>query len=196
MCLYAGIETGSEIISMAESVFARFLSNKKEDRILFSTAIKHQKAAITEILNNVTLEKALFLCKIISFIQGFNVLKEMKIQHKWKYSIVNLCKVWRNGCILRCKLLDELKELSFDQVLVTSDLFLKYYHENIEALKMVCNFCTSNDIYAPVFTGCLMWLNGMKMDEKNGTLIQAMRDYFGRHGVVMKSGQETNIDWD
>lgn len=197
MCIHAGVETGVEINAMSESVFARFLSNKKEERCEFAQKIgRIKKVKCNEALDHETLEKAFYFCRIIAFFQGFNVLREKKKEHNWVYSISDLCRTWRNGCIIRCKMLDDFNNLNFDETLTCTDFFVKAYDECYGSLKKICEHSIKNEIYLPVFNSCLMWVNGLKMSDKNGNLIQAMRDYFGRHGVVLKSNEHKNVEWD
>lgn len=200
MCLYAGIEAGSETTAMVESVFARFLSNKKEERVEFSKAIKasgmgNSANGVSDRLSDECMEKALYLCKAISYVQGLNLMAIKRKEHGWSYNVKKICDVWRDGCILRCEFLDVLKNLPQDECLEQSDIFINIYNECYDSLKKLCTFAIENDLYVPVFSSCLCWLNGLKMSEKNGSLIQAMRDYFGRHGIELQNGEHVNIDW-
>lgn len=194
MCVLAGIEAGVEVNAIAESVFARFMSHQKEKRERFSGMVKD--ANRSRIPSEACMEKAFYLCKAIFYIQGANLLLSSKSAHGWSYSISQVCEVWRDGCILRCKFLDVLKRLSSADTLETSQEFLSIYNECGESLRTLCRYAVDNDIYCPLLSNCLMWLNGLKMNKKNGSLVQAMRDYFGRHGVVLVTGEHISIDWE
>lgn len=198
MCISSAIELECDIVGMAESVLARFISQKKDKRVAFSEKAKIDKnLKVSTSISNEDLTGAFFLCKAISYIQGSNLLLDYKKSQGWSYTISDICEVWRQGCILRCKFLDELKVMSCYEILETSAEFMKIYEDNIERLKRVCKYGVEANLYIPLFTSSLMWLNGLKLKEGNGNLIQAMRDYFGRHGVVMKnSGETVNVEWD
>lgn len=196
MCINTALEIGVESSSIVESVFSRFLSNKKDIRVEFSKLVNGNKKNIHKINLDINeIENAMYLCKAISYIQGFNLLFTQKKLKSWNYSINDICNVWRNGCILRGRFLETLKNLKSEELLECSEMFIEIYKECYESLKKLCIFIAENEIYAPVFTSCYNWLNGLKMDKMNGSLIQAMRDYFGRHGVVI-DGEYKNIDWE
>ena len=63
------------------------------------------------------------------------------------------------------------------------------------SLNVHCAISIENEIHCPVLLSCYSWIVGLKMNENNGTLIQAMRDYFGKHTVILKTGERKNIDW-
>lgn len=200
MCIFSGIEESIETPAMAESVMARFLSSAQSKRIEFSEAAKSAGYAATTADSNAIepedIRKAFYLCKAVSYIQGFNLLLAARHTYGWEYQLGQICDIWRDGCILRCSFLDVLKKMSEKDKPELSQAFLNICSDNLNALKRVCRHAIENDIYAPVFASCLMWLNGLRMHEGNGSLIQAMRDYFGRHGVVLKSGDSVNIEWE
>jgi len=202
MGVIASVELGSHTTSLTDAVLARFVSHDKESRVQFSKAFQSSvpndgKSHFDGKGNAVDPEKlrrAFYLCKAVSYIQGFHLLKEMAQKHSWAYSVRDICDIWRNGCILRSGFLDVFKDIA--EELECSEAFLKILGENYEALVATVAWCVKEGKYVPVHTSCLMWINGMKMAKKNGNLIQAMRDYFGRHGVVLESGETVNIDWD
>lgn len=187
MCVVASIEAAVDTVLMAESVMARFLSASKAKRVRFAEHMGGRAGARP--VDCSRLKSAFYLCKMVSFVQGFGLLRAKAGEHGWPYQTGHICDIWRNGCILRSSFLEVMKEMSKHETLELSPAF-------VEAAKEVCRYAVDNGIYAPVFTSCLMWLNGLGMGEMNGSLVQAMRDYFGRHGVVLKSGRSTNIEWD
>lgn len=194
MCVLAGVEAGAEVNAIAESVFARFMSHQKEKRSRFRSLVKDTGTG-SSMPSEECMEKAFYLCKAIFYVQGASLLVSSKNIHGWSYSISQVCEVWKSGCILRCEFLDVMERLSSTDVLEASQEFLDIYDECAESLKTFCKYVVESDIYCPLFSNCLMWLNGLKMSEKNGNLVQAMRDYFGRHGVVLDSGERLNVDW-
>lgn len=194
MCINASVELNVEVSAMANAVMARFLSHNKEKRLGFVKRIgKEEKKAFSGTGDD--LKKAFYLCKTISYVQGFNLLLAAKKEHGWDYTIEQVCDIWGDGCILRCDVLSKFKEHFDEEPLEFSAFFVQVYKENIGALKRLCKDFIDCDVYSPVFSGCLSWLNGLKMNEGNGSLIQAMRDYFGRHGVILKGKEAVNINW-
>lgn len=195
ICLETALRMGVDVTAMADAVMARFLSHQKEKRMIISQSIWSNERGHFTILPD-DLRKAFYLCKMVGYIQGFNLLLAAKEEYGWDYTLEQICGIWSNGCILRCKLLDHFKELAKHDPIEKSSYFLSVCRDGMPALKRTCHYSINCNVYAPVFHSCLMWVNGLLMGEGNGTLIQAMRDYFGRHGVVLKSGVQTNISWD
>lgn len=200
MCIYSGVETDTAINSLTESVFARYLSSQKNRRVKFAFAVnstfKPKLISDEQKEKEISIyKKAFHLAKAICYIQGCDLLTANKEKHHWSYDISKVCDVWREGCILRCDFLSELKKMAENDALETSDSFISIYNESIDSLKYLCKFAVENEIHCPVLLSCFSWLSGLKHSERNGTLIQAMRDYFGRHTVILKNGERKNIDW-
>ncbi|ELA41212.1 6-phosphogluconate dehydrogenase, decarboxylating [Vittaforma corneae ATCC 50505] len=208
MCVVAGVETDFDVSFIAQAVFSRYLSNAKDKRVKFNSKVKNMSchkiidqskfSTATEnrdVVDIDVFEKAFYLAKALCYIQGANLLMNSKLVHGWNYTISDICDVWRNGCILRCEFLDVLREISKNDIFEISDGFLAILDECLPSLKQLCLFCLENNVYSPLFNNCLTWLYGMNMKAGNGTLLQAMRDYFGGHGVVLINGEEVNIDW-
>lgn len=194
LCVLAGIEADAEVNAIAESVFARFMSHQKDRRSRFSSLTASETRG--KIPSEVCMEKAFYLCKAVFYVQGINLLTSSKKAHGWAYTIPQVCDVWRSGCILRSSFLDVVKRFSSSEAPEASQEFLEIYNECRESLKAFCQYAVENEVYCPLASSCMMWLNGLKMSEKNGSLIQAMRDYFGRHGVVSGTGEHLNVDWE
>ncbi|KAI4293125.1 6-phosphogluconate dehydrogenase [Pancytospora philotis] len=201
MCVVASMEAGEDATMIAEAVMSRFLSSKKDKRVAFS-ALTTDDPARADKDNAEGLEEdlhcAFYLCKIVSYVQGFNLLRAKGREHSWGLRLGKICDVWMNGCILRSKALGVVKQIveGGEEHFEQSSVFQQILRDGRAALRRVCAHAVVNGIHAPVFTGCLMWLHGLEMSANNGTLIQAMRDYFGRHGVLLKDGRNTNIDWE
>ncbi len=98
------------------------------------------------------------------------------------------------GCILRSKILEVFMDMN--QIpLESTEEFEKIFSKNIDALKKLVMKGISNDVYIPVFSSALNFIQGFRRESFNGNFIQAMRDYFGEHGVVIE-GKKQNLDWD
>lgn len=198
VCVEVAIDIEEDISFIGQSVFSRYLSNGKDKRVEFhkkAEGLALEKHVFNSEISLETIEKAFYLAKSLCFIQGGNLLMKMKTLHGWPYKISDICDVWKNGCILRCKFLDVFDEMSKNGCFETSQMFLDILKECLPALKELSLFFMKNNIYSPVFNGCLMWIYGMNMDQGNGNLLQAMRDYFGRHGVILENNERVNIEW-
>lgn len=198
ICVLSGIEADEDVSFIAKAVFSRYLSNNKEKREKFYQSrqanITAERSAVN--ISKESIEKAFYLCKLLIYTQGSNLMLKYKGIYGWTYKISDICNVWKDGCILRCKFLKTFSEISKDETSETSPLFIQTVDECLDSLIEICKYAVDNGVYAPLFLDCLMWINGLSMRERNGILIQAMRDYFGRHGVTMKNGESRNIEWD
>ncbi|KAM0681054.1 hypothetical protein GINT2_000837 [Glugoides intestinalis] len=194
-CVQAALNSNTDASFISISVFSRFQSHSKQRRVNFHNVAPEKPKMLNFDLPIDTVEKAFYLAKALCYIQGIDLLMDNKDRYKWQYNIPQICDVWRNGCILRSKFLDVLKEIGRDKNPECSKKFLEIFNECHSSLKQFCKYVIDNDLYCPLFTSCLTWINGLQMNENNGTLIQAMRDFFGKHGVVFKSGKSGSIDW-
>jgi 6-phosphogluconate dehydrogenase len=88
-----------------------------------------------------------------------------------------------------------MEEISKNGLVENSKPFIDLYENGIYPLRKIVECSARLGIYTPVFGSSLAWLDGMKMADNNGVLVQAMRDFFGRHGIVTKDGKEMSIDW-
>lgn len=204
MCVLSAIEIDVDVGFIAQAVFSRYLSNSKERRQKFHE-ISNKQGSIPEMKLKrldqtseilVIIEKAFYLAKCISYIQGAKFLMKRKEFNKWEYSISDVCDVWKDGCVLRCKFLNILPEIALDDALEHSDTFIKILEECLPSLRQFCQMSIQNNIYAPLFNDCLMWINGMNMPSGNGVLVQLMRNYFGRHPITLENGDSVEIEWD
>lgn len=195
-CIQAALSSNTDTSFISTAVFSRFLSNSKEKRVDFHNLTPTKSENRNGLLLSSTIEKAFYLARALCYVQGMDLLMDNRTIHNWQYSIPQICDVWRNGCILKSKFLDVLKEIGKDNKKPEcTEKFLEIFNECHLHLKELCKYVVDNDLYCPLFTSCLTWINGLKMNEKNGTLIQAMRDFFGKHGVIFKNGEVGNIDW-
>lgn len=209
ICVRSGIELDSDVSFMAQAVFSRYLSSKKERRVKFNEKLSKMagckelgldsadghSGSIDGQVSMETLERAFYLSKAICYIQGFQLLLNAKEIHSWEYMANDICDVWREGCILRCKFLDVVREMATHDNFELSDSFMSILEDGLPSLKEVCQFSVENGTYAPLFNNCLQWVYGMNMASKNGILLQAMRDYFGRHGIVLEGGEHLSVHW-
>lgn len=202
ICVLSGIEVDEDVSFIAKAVFSRYLSNNKEKRMQFYESGKEcgssikTHSTIPVNLSNETVERAFYLCKLLIYVQGANLMLTYKKIRGWSYSISDICNIWKDGCILRCRFLNTFRRMADSETMESTPYFIQTIDECLSSLTDVCRCAIDNGIYAPLFTDCLMWINGLGMRERNGILIQAMRDYFGRHGVTTRGGERRSIEWD
>ena len=153
----------------------------------------------TEFINK--LENALFISKILSYVQGFQLLKAGSKQYSWNLSLRTIAAIWRNGCIIRSAFLDEIKNAYEDNHTIESFMFTEYFQEkindNIEDLREITAFAISHGIPVPGLSATISYFDSITSKNLPTNLIQAQRDYFGAHGYRrIDTGDKTHhTDW-
>ena len=131
------------------------------------------------------MEEALYCAKIISYAQGYALLKAASEKYNWDLDFGAIALMWRGGCIIRSVFLDKIKE-AFDKKPDLKNLLLDGYFKNevlegMESLRKICAICMLNGIYAPSLTAALTYFDGYRSEKLSANLIQAQRDFFGAH---------------
>jgi len=172
---------------IAESVFARCLSALKEERVVASGIIsgptKHfdgDKEAFIE-----DLRQAVLAAKIVSYAQGYTVLREAAKEFNWHLNYGGIALMWRGGCIIRSAFLSKIKD-AFDTNPELSNLLLDdYFKTTVEnaqqGWRRVAANAITNGVPAPCLTAALNYFDGYRTARLPANLLQAQRDYFGAH---------------
>jgi 6-phosphogluconate dehydrogenase len=181
------LDLGSPLTLISEAVFARCLSAMKDERVEASRVLqaparkfRRNKAAF---LND--LEKALYASKIISYTQGFVLLKEAAKEYKWNLNYGGIALLWRGGCIIRSAFLAKIKE-AFDKNPALSNLlmapfFMKKIERSQNAWRRVVSTAMLHGVWVPAMSTALCYYDGFRNGRLPANLLQAQRDYFGAH---------------
>ena len=181
------LDLGIPLTLISEAVFARCLSAIKEERveaskILRGPALKFtgDKAAFLQ-----DLELALYASKIVSYAQGFTLLREGAREFSWKLNYGSIALMWRGGCIIRSAFLGKIKEAFDSNPGLTNLLLDPFFKDKIEtsqlAWRRVIAAAVSNGIWVPAFSTALNYFDGYRNARLPANLLQAQRDYFGAH---------------
>lgn len=195
---------GIPLTLIGESVFARCLSAKKEERVSAADVFSQvstdidvdQKAMIDDLLH------ALLFSKIISYAQGYMLLKEAAIENKWDLNFGDIALMWREGCIIKSVFLDNIKQ-AYDKKpeltnLILDDYFKDILENSVGGLRRVCVAAIQTGIPVPCISAALNFFDGYKTARLPANLLQAQRDYFGAHTyekVDGKRGEFFHTDW-
>ncbi len=181
------LDLGIPLTLISEAVYARCLSAIKDERISASKVLsgpqpmfKGDKQAL---LND--LEKALYASKIVSYAQGFTLLRAAAEEYKWGLNYGGIALLWRGGCIIRSVFLGKIKE-AFDNNPDLPNLMLDpFFKEKIElsqqSWRRVISTAVMNGIWVPAFSTALNYFDGYRNGRLPANLLQAQRDYFGAH---------------
>ncbi len=181
------LDLGIPLTLISEAVFARCLSAMKEDRVEASKVLGGPAVKFTgdkvEFLRD--LELALYASKIVSYAQGFTLLRAAAEEFKWNLNYGGVALMWRGGCIIRSAFLGKIKT-AFDKNPGLANLLLDpFFKEKIEesqsAWRRVIAAAVTHGIWVPAFSTALNYFDGYRNARLPANLLQAQRDYFGAH---------------
>ncbi|MFZ3201193.1 MAG: decarboxylating NADP(+)-dependent phosphogluconate dehydrogenase [Candidatus Acidiferrales bacterium] len=183
----SSLDLGMPLTLIGEAVYARCLSAMKDERVAASKILKGPKFKF-EGDKKVFIEdirQALLASKLVSYAQGFMLLREAAREYNWDLNYGGIALVWRAGCIIRSAFLDKIKE-AFDRNPQLTNLLLDPYFcgviERCQASwRRVVAKAVEAGVAAPAFTTALAFYDGYRSERLPANLLQAQRDYFGAH---------------
>jgi 6-phosphogluconate dehydrogenase len=200
----SALDLGAPAPTIAEAVFARFMSALKYERLAASVVLQGPQrtfdgdpAAFVE-----EIRQALYASKICSYAQGFQLLRFASEEHGWDLDLGGIALMWREGCIIRAQFLEHIKE-AYDQKPDLANLLVApYFRKAVEraqaAWRRVVSVAATNGIPAPAFASALAYYDGYRTARLPANMIQAQRDYFGAHTyerVDKPRGEFFHTDW-
>ena len=181
------LDLGVPLTLISEAVYARCISAQKEDRVEASTILKGPAPKFTgdkqAFLDD--LEQALYASKIVSYTQGYVMLRAAAAEFKWNLNYGGIALLWRGGCIIRSAFLGKIKA-AFDKNPQLGNLMLDpFFTEKIEASqdawRRVIATAVMNGVWVPALSTALNYFDGFRNARLPANLLQAQRDYFGAH---------------
>ena len=200
----AALEFGVPLTLIGEAVFGRCLSAAKAERVRASRIFAGPKPAkpedTTAFLTD--LRKALYAAKVVSYAQGYLLMREAAREYKWNLNNGGIAMMWRGGCIIRSVFLGKIKE-AFDKKPDLENLLLDPFFTGIiedaqASWRRVAAAALQNGIPAPALTSALSYFDGYRRERLPANLLQAQRDYFGAHTyerVDKKRGEFFHTNW-
>ncbi len=183
----SSLDLGMPLTLISEAVYARCLSAMKEERVAASKLLSgpkfqfdgDKKAFVEDI------RQALLASKIVSYAQGFMLLREGAKEYKWNLNYGGIAMVWRAGCIIRSAFLGKIKEAFASNPALSNLLLDPYFSAVIERCQKSWRNVVSQAVQAgvpvPAFTTALAFYDGYRSERLPANLLQAQRDYFGAH---------------
>ncbi len=181
------LELGIPLTLITESVFSRCLSALKDERVKASKILKGPKISFSGdkkvFIDN--LRDALYGAKVISYAQGYQMMKSAAAEYKWNLNYGSIALMWRGGCIIRSRFLGNIKE-AFDKNPDLANLLLDpFFAEKIQSAQAgwrnVIATAVTNGIPVPCLSAGLTYFDGYRTERLPANLLQAQRDYFGAH---------------
>jgi len=200
----AALDAGIPLTLIAEAVFSRCLSSLKDERVraskLYSAPSKKAPADKEGFLND--LEQALLASKLISYAQGFMLLRQAAGEYGWNLNYGAIALMWRGGCIIRSTFLGDIKKAFEDKPDLENLLQAPYFKGIIEtsqaAWRRVVIQAVEWGIPLPAMTSALSFFDGYRTARLPASLLQAQRDYFGAHSyerLDKPAGEFFHTDW-
>jgi 6-phosphogluconate dehydrogenase len=201
----SALDTGQPVTLIGESVFARCLSALKDERAAASKVLKGPKAkpAVGDRAAFIeSVRRALYCSKIISYAQGYMLLKAAAQENGWNLNMGGIALMWRGGCIIRSQFLGNIKA-AFDKKKNLDNLLLdKFFSRAVNkyqaSWRKAVMQAVKLGIPTPAFATALAFFDGYRADRLPANLLQAQRDYFGAHTyerVDQPRGQFFHTNW-
>jgi 6-phosphogluconate dehydrogenase len=183
----AALDVGMPLTLIGEAVFARFLSSLKDERIAASKVLNHARAEYKgdkQTLIN-AIKEALYLSKIISYAQGFMLMRAQAEELKWNLNYGKVALMWRGGCIIRSVFLGKIKE-AYDKNpnlknLLLDPFFADVLNKKEGSLRKTISESATLAVPTPCMSTALSFYDGYRTASLPANMIQALRDYFGAH---------------
>ena len=198
------LDLGIPLTLIGEAVFARCLSAQKSERIKAAEFLARPKKAFTgdkpTMINAV--RDALYAAKIISYAQGFRLLREASTEYGFDLNYGEIALMWRGGCIIRSQFLNDIKQAYQTnpdlENLLLSDFFMDAMRQAEEGWRKAVIFGIEMGIPTPAFSSALAYFDGYRTERLPANLLQAQRDYFGAHTYERTDrprGEFFHTDW-
>ena len=201
----SALDLGMPVTLIGESVFSRCLSAIKEERVEASKILQGPTgqaatADRADFIENV--RRALYCSKIISYAQGYMLLRDAAKQYGWRVNMGGIALMWRGGCIIRSRFLGKIKE-AYDKKpdlhsLLFDSFFAGVLNEYQASWRKAVVKAIALGVPAPAFSTALAFYDGYRTERLPANLLQAQRDFFGAHTyerVDQPRGQFFHTNW-
>ncbi|MGJ8693678.1 MAG: decarboxylating NADP(+)-dependent phosphogluconate dehydrogenase [Thalassotalea sp.] len=181
------LDLGVPLTLIADSVFARCISAKKEQRVAAAKVISGPEINFTgdkaEFIEN--LRQAVLAAKIVSYAQGYMLMQEAAKEFGWELNYGAIALMWRGGCIIRSAFLGKIKEAYDAEPKLENLLLTPYFRDTVASSQSgwrnVVGTAVANGIPVPCLSSALTYFDGFRTARLPANLLQAQRDYFGAH---------------
>ena len=184
----SALDLGMPVTLIGEAVFARCLSAIKDERVAASKVLKGpdtttkvaDRAAFIE-----NVRRALYCSKMISYAQGYMLLREAGKENNWNLNMGGIALMWRGGCIIRSRFLGKIKE-AYDKNpkltnLLLDDFFAGVLNNYQQSWRNAVAAAVEGGVPTPAFSTALAFYDGYRTARLPANLLQAQRDFFGAH---------------
>ncbi|MCX6989028.1 MAG: decarboxylating NADP(+)-dependent phosphogluconate dehydrogenase [Chlamydiae bacterium] len=183
----SALDLGQPVTLIGEAVFARCLSSLKEQRVAASKLFPHNKIHFQgdkkQFIEDI--RHALYASKIISYAQGFMLMKSAAEDMKWHLNYGSIALIWREGCIIRSRFLNDIKKAYDKHPGLENLLFDDFFRGEILSSEIgwrrVISKAVECGVPVPCFSTALSFYDGYRSERLPANLLQGLRDFFGAH---------------
>jgi len=183
----AALDLGIPLTLIGEAVFSRCLSAVKEERVKASKILRGPSPSFegekAGFIND--LKEALYASKIVSYAQGYTLMRAAAQEYNWDLNYGGIALMWRGGCIIRSAFLGKIKEAFDNNPSITNLLLDPFFKQKVEnaqkGWRNVVSASVANGIPVPAISSALGYFDGYRCERLPANLLQAQRDYFGAH---------------
>jgi 6-phosphogluconate dehydrogenase len=181
------LDMGVSAPTIADAVFARTMSAMQAERVLASKLLKGPQPQATQNLAEVLpkIQGALLAAKICAYAQGFALIKAGDQEHDWQLPMDKVASVWRSGCIIRARLLEDIRRAFANQHDLTNLLIDEHFARLMakcqQDLREVVAMAALSGVAVPALMSALSYYDAYRTERLPANLLQAQRDYFGAH---------------
>ena len=197
-------QLGMPITLIAEAVFSRCVSALKEERVDAAKKLRGPKPTITtdraKFLE--AIRQALYASKIVSYAQGYMLLRAAAKEYEWKLNYGGIALMWRGGCIIRSQFLGRIKEAYTKRSRLANLLLDPFFKKEIRSCQRgwrnVVSTAVKKGIPVPAMSTALSFFDAYRNDRLPANLLQAQRDYFGAHTyerIDKPRGEHFHTNW-
>lgn len=184
----SALDLGVPLPLITESVFARYISAYKAERVNASKILPEPAAFAFEGDKKELVEKireALYFSKIMSYAQGFAQLRTASKEYDWDLPFGEIAKIWRAGCIIRARFLQKITD-AYEKTpdlenLLLDDYFVEITKKYQQAVREVVAIAVQAGVPVPTFSSAIAYFDSYRSERLPANIIQAQRDYFGAH---------------
>lgn len=181
------LEEGVNTSIIAGALYNRFLSYMKQERVEASKILNGPEVTPVEDKKELVklVKEALYMAKIMSYAQGFDLMAESAKNYGWLLNFENIAKGWRGGCIIRAHFLDEIGKVYAENPNLSNLMLSPYFAEIIEryqtSLRKLLSLAITNGISTIGLSNAMAYYDAYRSGFNPANLIQAQRDFFGAH---------------
>lgn len=183
----SSLDVAAPLTLIGEAVFARILSGSKEERVEASKSLPGPNSVFQDDKKEFVedLKNALYLAKIVSYAQGYVLMRQAANEYKWNLNYGGIALMWRGGCIIRSAFLGKIKD-AFDNDPGLKNLMLDpFFRSKMEqyhhSWRRVVSAAAMNGMWTPALSSALNYYDGFRNGRLPINLLQAQRDFFGAH---------------